>query len=96
MKIAILVSCFGLLLTAFPFRTAAEDFTNAVHAYLEQRVEAEKVNCGIVAGIVDKHGSSVIKCLCGPLRVSDELRISHRLENDDPARRRSVGMASPV
>jgi CubicO group peptidase (beta-lactamase class C family) len=54
------VVCFALLLSAFPFRAAAEDFTNAIHAYLQQRVEAEKVNGCIVAGIVDEHGSSVV------------------------------------
>ncbi|MGD0519041.1 MAG: serine hydrolase [Thermoguttaceae bacterium] len=54
------VVCFTILLSAFPFRTGAEDFTNAIHAYLQQRIEDEKVNGGIVVGIVDEHGSSVI------------------------------------
>jgi len=30
-----------MLLSAFSFRAAAEDFTNAIHAYLQQRIEAE-------------------------------------------------------
>jgi len=41
MKTAIRAICFTMLLSAFPFRAAAEDFTHAVHAYLQQRVEAE-------------------------------------------------------
>jgi CubicO group peptidase (beta-lactamase class C family) len=50
------------LLAGFAFPAAAEDFTNAIHAYLQQRVEAEKINVGIVVGIVDEHGSSIVSC----------------------------------
>ena len=60
---AIRVICFTILLTAFPFRATAEDFTNAIHAYLQQCLKAENAenaNVGIVVGIVDEHGSSVI------------------------------------
>jgi hypothetical protein len=41
MKTAIRAICFTMLLSAFSFRAAAEDFTNAIHAYLQQRIEAE-------------------------------------------------------
>jgi len=39
-----------------------EDFTNAIHAFLQQRVEVEKRDVGIVVGIVDEHGSRVVSC----------------------------------
>jgi CubicO group peptidase (beta-lactamase class C family) len=39
---------------------SAEDFTNAIRAFLQQRVEVEKRDVGIVVGIVDEHGSSVV------------------------------------
>jgi CubicO group peptidase (beta-lactamase class C family) len=51
-----------ILLSASSFRAAAEDFTNAIHAYLQQRVELEKRDVGIVVGIVDEHGSSIVSC----------------------------------
>jgi len=51
-----------MLLSAIPFRAAAEDFTNAIYAYLEQRVEVEKQDVGIVVGLVDEHGSRIISC----------------------------------
>jgi serine-type D-Ala-D-Ala carboxypeptidase/endopeptidase len=57
---AIRVICFTLLLLAFSFRVAAEDFTNAIRAYLQQRIEIEKRDVGIVVGIVDQNGSRVI------------------------------------
>jgi len=59
---AVRVICFTLLLSAFPFRASAEDFTNAIHAFLQQRVEVEKRDVGIVVGIVDEHGSSIVSC----------------------------------
>ena len=59
---AIRVVCFTILLLAFPFRAAAEDFTNAIHAYLQQIVNAEITNGCIVVGIVDEHGSSIVSC----------------------------------
>jgi len=49
-----------LLLTAFSARATAEDFTEAIHAYLQQRIEAEKKAVGIVVGLVDEQGSRVI------------------------------------
>jgi CubicO group peptidase (beta-lactamase class C family) len=54
------VICFTLLLSAFSFRAAAEDFTNAIRAFLQQRVEVEKRDVGMVVGIVDEHGSSIV------------------------------------
>jgi len=60
MTTAIRVLCFMILLSASSFRAAAEDFTNVIHAYLQQRIEAEKINGCIVVGIVDEHGSSIV------------------------------------
>jgi D-alanyl-D-alanine-carboxypeptidase/D-alanyl-D-alanine-endopeptidase len=62
MNTAIRVICFTLLLSAFPFCATGEDFTNAIHAYLQQRVEAEKINIGIVVGLVDEKGSTIVGC----------------------------------
>jgi len=53
---------FALIFQSIPFSAAAEDFTNAIHAYLQQCVEAEKVNGGIAVGIVDEHGSRIVSC----------------------------------
>jgi CubicO group peptidase (beta-lactamase class C family) len=60
--IAVRVICFTMLLSAFSFRASAEDFTNAIRAFLQQRVEVEKRDVGIVVGIVDEHGSRVVSC----------------------------------
>jgi len=57
---AVRVICLTLLLSAFSFRAAAEDFTNAIHAFLQHRGEVEKTDGAIVVGILDEHGSSVI------------------------------------
>ena len=54
------VLCFTILLTAFPFRASAEEFTNAIHAFLQHRIEVEKRDVGIVVGIVDENGSSIV------------------------------------
>ena len=51
------VMCFALLLPAFSFRATAEDFTNALRAYLQQCVHAEIPNGCIVIGLVDEQGS---------------------------------------
>ena len=56
------VICFTILLSAFSFRAAAEDFTNAISAYLQHRAEIEKKPGSIVVGIVDEHGSSIVSC----------------------------------
>ncbi len=47
-----------MLLSAFSFRASAEDFTNAIRAFLQQRVEVENLD----VGIVDEHGSSFVRC----------------------------------
>ena len=54
------VICFTMLLAAFSSSSSAEDFTNAIHAFLQHRGESEKRPGGIVVGLVDEHGSSVI------------------------------------
>jgi CubicO group peptidase (beta-lactamase class C family) len=59
---AVRVICFAMLLSAFPFRASAEEFTNAIRAFLQQRVEVEKRDVGMVIGIVDEHGSRVVSC----------------------------------
>src|SRR4026208_202362 len=43
-------------------RSSAEEFTNAIQAFLQQRVEVEKRDVGIVVGIVDENGSRVVSC----------------------------------
>ena len=53
---------FTLIFSACPFCAAAEDFTDAIRAYLQRYVETLKINAGIVVGLVDEHGSSVIGC----------------------------------
>jgi serine-type D-Ala-D-Ala carboxypeptidase/endopeptidase len=62
MTTAIRVICSTMLLSALSFRAAAEDFTNAINAFLRQGVEVEKRDAGIVVGIVDEHGSSIVSC----------------------------------
>ncbi len=51
-----------LLLPVVSFGASAEDFTNAVHAFLQQRIEIEKRDVGIVVGIVDEQGSRIVSC----------------------------------
>ena len=53
------VICFTMLVSAFSYRAAAEDFTNAINAFLQHRVEVEKQDVGMVVGIVDEHGGRV-------------------------------------
>ena len=71
---AVRVICFTILLSAFSFRAEAEDFTNAIHAYLLHRVEVEKRDVGIVVGIVDEHGSSIVSC--GKLDNGNDLEVN--------------------
>lgn len=59
---AIRVICFTILPLAVSFRAAAEDFTNALHAYLQQCVHAQIPNGCIVVGILNEHGSNVVSC----------------------------------
>jgi len=52
--------CIGLLSLTAQFPVAAEDFTNAVRAFLQDHVDLEKRSVGIVVGFVDEHGSRVV------------------------------------
>jgi CubicO group peptidase (beta-lactamase class C family) len=54
--------CFTLLCASFTCPVSAEDFTNALRAYLRQYIEIEKINIGIAVGFVDEHGSRVVSC----------------------------------
>jgi D-alanyl-D-alanine-carboxypeptidase/D-alanyl-D-alanine-endopeptidase len=54
------IVCCAMLSLAYPFCAAAEDFTNAIHAYLQQRVEAQKMDAGIVVGLVDGQGGRIV------------------------------------
>jgi CubicO group peptidase (beta-lactamase class C family) len=60
MTTAIRIVFLSILLIVFSFRSAAEDFTNAIHAFLQRRVEVEKQDIGTVIGLVDDHGSRII------------------------------------
>lgn len=53
-------ACFVLIFFFVPFPAGAEDFTNAIKAFLQHRVEVEKRDAGIVVGIVDEHGGRII------------------------------------
>lgn len=57
---AIRIICLTMLLWVFPFCASAEEFTDAIHAFLQHRVDVEKKDVGIVVGIVDDNGSSII------------------------------------
>jgi CubicO group peptidase (beta-lactamase class C family) len=48
------------LFCVYSVHSSAEEFTNAIQAFLQQRVEVEKRDVGIVVGIVDEHGSRVV------------------------------------
>jgi CubicO group peptidase (beta-lactamase class C family) len=50
----------ALSFSFIPLATAAEEFTNAIHAYLQHRAEVEWRPGGIVIGIADEHSSSII------------------------------------
>ncbi len=53
---------FALLLTVSSLPAVAEEFPDAIHAYLQRAVEVEKRAVGIVVGIVDEQGSRVVSC----------------------------------
>ncbi len=55
-------TCFTIVFSTFSFGASAEDFTNAIRASLQRRIEVEKRSVGIVVGIVDEHGSRVVAC----------------------------------
>ena len=50
---------FALIFPPVPFPAAAEDLTNSIRVFLQQRAEVEKPG-GIVVGLVDEHGSSIV------------------------------------
>ena len=51
---------FAIVFFVLPFCAAAEDFNAAIHASLQQFVEAKGIKHGIVVGLVDEHGKTVI------------------------------------
>src|SRR6266480_817467 len=53
------IVCFALVFLPSPFPAAGEDFTNAIRSFLQKRV-VDKRDVGLVVGVVDAHGSSVI------------------------------------
>jgi CubicO group peptidase (beta-lactamase class C family) len=62
MTSAIRIVAFSILFAACSVRAASEDFTDAIRAYLQQRVEVEKRAVGMVVGIMDEHGSNIVSC----------------------------------
>ena len=54
--------CFILLFGMCSCGAGAEDFTNAIQAYLQYYVHAELPHGCIVVGLVDDHGPRVISC----------------------------------
>ena len=59
-RLVLNATSFTLVLLSFSGRAPAEEFTDAIRAYLQQRVDAERIPGGIVVGVVDEHGSRVI------------------------------------
>jgi CubicO group peptidase (beta-lactamase class C family) len=61
-KVITAVRAIGLtiVISALSFRASAEDFANAIRAFLQQRAEVAKRDVGIVVGIVDQPGSSIV------------------------------------
>ena len=51
--------CFALVFPPIPFPAAAEELTNAIRVFLQQRAEAERPG-GIVVGLVDGQGSRIV------------------------------------
>ena len=51
-----------MITTAKVRKADAEDFTNAIRAFLQQRIEVERRDAGMVVGIVDEQGSSIVSC----------------------------------
>ncbi len=50
----------AMAFSAISLRASAEDFTEAIHAYLQQCFSAGRIDGGCVVGLVDEHGSSVV------------------------------------
>jgi serine-type D-Ala-D-Ala carboxypeptidase/endopeptidase len=53
---------FTLMFLAIPYCAVAQDFTDAIRAYLHRFVETLNANAGIVVGIVDEHGNHIVSC----------------------------------
>lgn len=60
--VAIRIMGVTLLLAALSLRATAEEFTNAIHAFLHQRIGVEGRDAGMVIAILDEHGSSIVSC----------------------------------
>src|SRR3954466_11566579 len=62
MKTRAVAGVVGLLvaLSAISLPAAADDFTNAVHALLQEHIDRDKQAIGIVVGILDESGTRVI------------------------------------
>ena len=56
------IICFALLFPCVPYAAGAEEFTNAIAAYLQQYVHAQLPHGCMVVGLVDEHGTSVLSC----------------------------------
>src|SRR5688572_6054625 len=59
---AVQATCFTIVFSTFSSGVSAEDFTDAIRASLQRRIEVEKKSVGIVVGIVDEHGSRIVSC----------------------------------
>jgi D-alanyl-D-alanine-carboxypeptidase/D-alanyl-D-alanine-endopeptidase len=55
------VLCLITLLGVFSFQASAEELTNALQAFLRERIEMEKKGA-MVIGVVDEQGSGVVGC----------------------------------
>lgn len=53
---------FVLILSSARLLAPAEEFTNAIQSFLQQRVAFEKRDAGLVVGVVNEHGSSTVSC----------------------------------
>ena len=52
--------CLVLILSPIPLPAAAEELTHAIRAFLQHRIDVEKRGIGMVVGMVDEHGSSIV------------------------------------
>jgi len=60
-KARAVIAIIGFTLwSGFSFPAAAEYFTNALHAFLQQHVEGGKGNVCVVVGLVDEDGSRIV------------------------------------
>jgi len=57
---AVRVICFAVLALSLSTCVTAEEITDALQAFLQHRVDIEKREVGIVIGLVDQNGSSVV------------------------------------